>query len=402
MQLIYISSCASAEVFSAILRNTPDFHTPAQKFHRLVLLGLASGGRYSVHTVSYLPINGISAANVSAEIGDDEESGIRFHYIKADKGKALKILRDYAECRKKVSELYQDNNDTVVLCDALRPTTSMAALNACKKHHIPCIGILTDIPAVYIEQKRSFKQRAAGRIGRLLLSKYDGYIFLTEQMNKLINKSHKPYGVVEGLADVYMRGIENELAAKFSPRVCMYAGGLREVYGIGEMIRGFVAANIPDAELHIYGSGSFEKDVRQLCGKYSTVKFFGAVSNEEIVRREISATLLVNPRPANGEYTKYSFPSKNMEYMVSGTPMLGTRLAGMPNEYVSYMFLLDECSERGFKNAFSKALSMTPEKLHETGQKARDFVLREKNNVKMSEKISEVIGKVCDEYGISK
>ena len=57
----------------------------------------------------------------------------------------------------------------------------------------------------------------------------------------------------------------------------------------------------------------------------------GCVTNDEIVRLQCEATLLVNPRPSDKEFCKYSFPSKTIEYMASGTPVLMTKLPGVPD-----------------------------------------------------------------------
>ena len=57
------------------------------------------------------------------------------------------------------------------------------------------------------------------------------------------------------------------------------------------------------------------------------------------------ATLLVNPRKGHEEYTKYSFPSKTMEYMASGTPTIMYKLPGLPIEYEEYLVLLPDNSQ---------------------------------------------------------
>ena len=53
---------------------------------------------------------------------------------------------------------------------------------------------------------------------------------------------------------------------------------------------------------------------------------------------------------------KYSFPSKNMEYMVSGTPVLTTRLPGMPMEYYPYVYFIEEESADGIAAAKEKEI----------------------------------------------
>lgn len=67
--------------------------------------------------------------------------------------------------------------------------------------------------------------------------------------------------------------------------------------------------------------------------QHPNVRYFGVVANEIVVQEQLEATLLVNLRPTNEEYTKYSFPLKNMEYMVFSTPVPTTCLRDMHEEY---------------------------------------------------------------------
>ena len=56
------------------------------------------------------------------------------------------------------------------------------------------------------------------------------------------------------------------LAEKTSLRIIMYAGGLHERYGLKMLVDGFVMANIPNAQLVIYGSGPYVDELkRDLC-----------------------------------------------------------------------------------------------------------------------------------------
>ena len=121
------------------------------------------------------------------------------------------------------------------------------------------------------------------------------------------------------------------------------------------------------------------------------IKFFGVVPNDMVVQEEIKATLLINPRFTNEEYTKYSFPSKNMEYMASGTPTLTTKLPGMPKEYYDYIYTFDQEDVESFKNKLEEILSKPSEELHKKGMDAKEFVLEQKNNVVQARKIIKLI-----------
>ena len=115
--------------------------------------------------------------------------------------------------------------------------------------------------------------------------------------------------------------------------------------------------------------------------------------NTEIVDKEQEATLLVNPRPTEEEYVKYSFPSKTMEYMASGTPVLTTVLPGMPKEYHPYVFLLEEETADGIAKMLKEVLSQSDEALFQKGRDARRFVLEQKNNVIQAGQILEMLRK---------
>ena len=112
-------------------------------------------------------------------------------------------------------------------------------------------------------------------------------------------------------------------------------------------------------------------------------------TNEEIIVAEQKATLLVNPRYSTQEFVKYSFPSKTSEYMLSGTPVLTTRLAGIPDEYFQYLYTFDEETINGYANKLNETLSLPDIILKDKGVKAQEFVLKNKNNVIQSQRIKE-------------
>ena len=119
--------------------------------------------------------------------------------------------------------------------------------------------------------------------------------------------------------------------------------------------------------------------------------YYGTVLSSKIVEIQRNASLLVNPRPIEDEYTRYSFPSKNMEYMVSGTPVLTTDLPGMPQEYKDYVFIMEDYSHEGIKNKLTEISNMDKKELNEVGIRAREFVLNKKNNTVQASRIVEMI-----------
>ena len=82
-----------------------------------------------------------------------------------------------------------------------------------------------------------------------------------------------------------------------------------------------------------------------------------------------------------------------MEYMVSGTPVLTTRLPGMPKEYEEYVYLFDNESVGGMAKKITEVLSIPEKELRKKGASAREFVLKEKNNISQAKKLLDFINK---------
>ena len=152
-------------------------------------------------------------------------------------------------------------------------------------------------------------------------------------------------------------------------------------------MKSFLKANVANAQLHIYGDGNYREQLEKICEKYSQIVYCGVCPKKVIEEKEREATLLVNPRTSDGEYTKYSFPSKTMEYMLSGTPVVMTRLPGLPQEYYKYLFLFEEETVDGYAQTLKVLLEMDPSELQRRGMAAQRFVLDNKNKEIQAKKI---------------
>ena len=87
---------------------------------------------------------------------------------------------------------------------------------------------------------------------------------------------------------------------------------------------------------------------------------------------------MINPRQPDGGITKYSFPSKTMEYLSSGTPMIGYKLEGFPEVYFEYYYALDDLSKETLSSAINTLLNTPVEHLKAKGENARKFILNNK------------------------
>lgn len=378
MGILYAVTTCSDKAYARLFSDVavkPAFQS--QKYHRLLIEGLAAGTKVDV--IANPPVNRSVLKEAMVRLPEETEGGAVYHYIPAVRNPIAKALWVGLGTFFKTISLAE--RDSAVIVDGLNRITALAGLLAAKVKGIPCIAIVTDLPDLLGESVFSRK------LANFTISRCDGYVLLTQAMNERLNPQGKPYVILEGHADITMEEKRPDPGKKRKPRVCLYAGGVSEKYGLRNLTEGFRQADIPDAQLHIYGPGDYAQELERISKEDPRIVYGGMLLSSQVVEKEMEASLLVNPRPTNEEFVKYSFPSKTMEYMASGTPVLTTALPGMPREYHPYVYLMEDETAQGIGKRLKEVLSQSDEALFQKGTEARRFILENKNNVIQGKKI---------------
>ncbi len=381
MKVIYVSTVVAKTKMEEIIQNSLQKPLQSiQKFHRLICEGFILNN-IEVKTISSIPMSRKISKKIFWKEKRMVENGVEYQYITFFNIKILRQVCTFFGTIIKVLGELRNKKEKIFICDILNTTIASTTLILSKIFHFQCIAIVTDLPRD-IGGKRSISRK----INEYLQNKYDGYILLTEEMNNVVNRKNKKYVVIEGT--VNKKEDLTQPAQKYENKVCIYAGGLYQKYGVLALIKAFQKME-GDEELHLYGSGELEDYIKTI--QSERIKFFGVVANEIVVQEEKKSTLLINPRFTNEDYTEYSFPSKNMEYMSTGTPVLTTNLPGMPNEYKEYVYLFEEENVDGFFEKLKEVLGKDKKALELQGNKAKDFVYNYKNNQVQTQKIIKMI-----------
>ena len=382
MHIIYAVTTCSDRVYQQLFSQVkvkPAFQS--QKYHRLLIEGLAAAVKVDV--VANPPVNRSVLSAKFVWLPREEEGGASYRYIPAIRNPLVKAV--VVGCGTFFRTLFLIRKDSAVIVDGLNRMTALSAMLAARLRGKPCVGIVTDLPDML--GGSSFSKKLAN----FVIDHCTHYVLLTEAMNDYLNQKGKPYVILEGHADITMADRIPAMEKKTEPRICFYAGGVSKQYGLSNLVEGFRKANLPNARLHIYGPGDYVKELQQIAAEDQRVYYGGMLLNTEIVKKEQEAALLVNPRPTGEEYVKYSFPSKTMEYMASGTPVLTTVLPGMPKEYHSYVYLLEDETADGITRKLKEVMANSDETLFQKGMEARKFVLEQKNNVIQASKILDML-----------
>ncbi len=382
MNILYVSAMFDSETYSKLFTKEKKPMHAANKYHTLLSQGLAACDA-QVSTYSALPISRENCDSLYVSAPKRLDDGVVYEYASVVNLPIIKHLMTFLGAFFKA--LFS-KKDTTVIYDVLTVSLSLGAVLGAKLSGKKCIGIVTDLPQFMpIAQNNGML-----KINQKLLDLADGYVFLTEQMNAAVNKNNRPYIVLEGHVDANMVN-EEHLPFEAVKKKILYAGSLRTIYGIKSLCEAFVACAKGDEELHIYGDGDYAPELKKLVKSHPNIIYHGNRPNSEVVKSELDSVLLVNPRPTEGEYTKFSFPSKTLEYMVSGTPVLSAHLQGIPREYDDYLYYFNDKDPNGLKNALREILDKPLSELAERGKKSRNFALENKNNTNQANLIIKFI-----------
>lgn len=279
-----------------------------------------------------------------------EENGLKINNIGFNN---LAFFQNYSRYTNAIKFLKQpvESYDGLVWIVIYSTNISFLASAVYIKRHYNNVRLCMIVPDIPDDiAKSSFSGRISNWINQLGFSSFnaycyemDAFVLLTNQMSERIPGCRGKYIVSEGVYDeTGCRRITNVNKCEVSFTV-LYSGMLNKKFGIMNLVYAIHKLNDPSVSLQLYGTGDCVKDIRDIAEIDPHIVYNGVVDRDVVLQKQSEASLLVNPRiPDDNPYTRYSFPSKTLEYLASGTPTLLYELDGIPNEYYNYCYHLDK------------------------------------------------------------
>ena len=308
---------------------------------------------------------------------------------------AYKLFSRYLNAYKALAKGCDGSNEVILIYAIHTPFLLAAARYKKKNPNVKIVLVVPDLPE-YMAQTQSRLHSFLGNINQRILRKLycsiDGWVLLSDHMRERLPVYDSPYTVVEGIfnqSDL----LPSEHNTTYG-RYVLYTGTLAKRYGILNLLNAFIDLKAQDVKLVICGGGDAAKDIIKASETDSRIIYKGLVKREEALILQQNATLLVNPRTPEGEFTKYSFPSKTMEYLASGIPTLLYKLPGIPSEYYDYCFSLTDLSVSALTEKLDYILSLSHDELDDIGIRAKQFIYANKSPINQTKKIVELINRL--------
>lgn len=201
------------------------------------------------------------------------------------------------------------------------------------------------------------------------------------------NKTIVIEGIYNGRRDYLF---EKDSSCTLKNKNIFYSGAIDERNGIVLLVNAFKRINDPNYTLTIVGEGPLadwlvlqsECDIR--------INYLGQIKHSSVLELQRKSDLLINPRIPNQSFTSYSFPSKTMEYLASGIPVLMFKLDGVPDEYFKYVTLCHSNTVDALEKSICSILECDYETAISKAKTAKEFILKCKNPYVQCKKLYEL------------
>jgi len=148
----------------------------------------------------------------------------------------------------------------------------------------------------------------------------------------------------------------------------LYSGTKSPEGGVDLLLDAWQHVRRTDARLVICGQG-WNRRLARMARRDETIQDAGLVSERCLRDLTAAASVLVNPRPPSCRENRFNFPSKLLEYLSSGKPIVSTWTAGLANSYQDLLIVADPPTPHSLARAIERGLDLSPTQRLE--QKAR-------------------------------
>ena len=157
----------------------------------------------------------------------------------------------------------------------------------------------------------------------------------------------------------------------------VYSGGLEKHFGVRLLLDAFACSKAPHWRLIITGKGAVAAEIQRRALDDPRIQFKGLVSFDDLKAIYSRASVFVNPRASTDPRAPYCFPSKLVEQMSTGVPVVSTDMPCLTAGFRKNLVLISPETPEQLHKALLHVEKLAVEERLALGQAARAFVVRE-------------------------
>jgi glycosyltransferase involved in cell wall biosynthesis len=253
-----------------------------------------------------------------------------------------------------------------ILVYSLHTPLVAAALLLKRFRGAPVFVVVNDLP-IFMGGPSHFVKRLLKRLDSAIVHRLLAY---TDGAFPVAEGTGRDW-LVNGPKHWTVEGISDEAAAVLSSArangsyvfrgarqpVLLYTGALEYVVRFAEAFH----RSSTDASLVFVGGGVDVPHLQALAAIDSRIEVKEFMTGETFAREVDRAHFMLNARDPSWPGAAYSFPWKVLDYLITGKPIISTRLAGIPVEYFGVFRPVDLVDQASFEASLARALAVDTE-----------------------------------------
>ena len=215
-------------------------------------------------------------------------------------------------------------------------------------------------------------------LGERSLGILDGRILITDAIARDFAKGKHYLRIDGGITKNVVSRLPELTVAGYGEFRMMFAGGLSAWNGIPLMLEYMKNNEDPSLRLWIAGGGELAQEVENAAAKDSRIEYKGLLPHSELFKLYANADALLNLRDDSDPVMQYHYPSKFLEMLAVGKPVIATDVAHTREAYGEHCFVMDGFSLEAFAAQVERIRGMSPEERCEFGRATREWMLANK------------------------
>jgi glycosyltransferase involved in cell wall biosynthesis len=231
-------------------------------------------------------------------------------------------------------------------------------------------------------------------IQRKLIPHFDGHVVAADAIADDFLANRQYVRVEGGIAEQRVSSTRDPIKPERPPNHSFrvgFAGRIDETNGIPTLLEAFSLLEGDQYRLCVAGAGPLEQQVRDAASKDSRIEYKGLIPLDQVLALYSSSDVLINMRITNSRNTRYFFPSKMIEYLASGTPVISTCTGHVEKEFGDFVYLLRDETAKGLAEIIRHVAGLDPEVREKLGQRAREYMAMHKTWDSQAKKVAQFV-----------
>lgn len=246
---------------------------------------------------------------------------------------------------------------------------------------IPIVVAALDLPEHMLKERAGnpfatlWKKKMSKKVYRGI-KHADGVMVVAEKMVNQLGIDVERSVLIEAIAITEGRTFA-PLREEGTKRI-VYAGTLAKVYNVLDLVKCFMNISDQTARLVVCGDGDTRDEIIKMAARDKRIIYRGICSHEQVMDELKKARILVNPRRNGQNFTGFSFPSKVIDYLIAGRPVINYPLESFPPEYDGILDYVNNVEEMQIK--IEKYLLMDEDQINRIGSRNYNFIVTQKDS----------------------